>query len=231
MPAASFCPRAGRPVGLAPPSGVRACWKVTAVAAATDHVPGPRPAIGFPVPYTRGSPVGTPSRASPSGAPSNLSHLGTTRGFEERKPIKMPHSRWRRGSASVACRATQLHEQLSDASVLLFYRHRSGCGTTICRVRRKTSVAVNGLQTRPSPHSRWRQTASARVWPEGGARHGRRDLGKTRAHWLRVAGEHKVDALRPAIGWSCRLSPGGRGLGRGENLDFGIREAGWCRVA
>lgn len=63
------------------------------------------------------------------------------------------------------------------------------------------------------PHSTWRQIAFIPVWPEGGARHGRRDSGETGAHWLRVAGEHKVDALRPAIGRFHCLSLGAADLG------------------
>lgn len=48
MPRATFCPRAGQP--RAPrASGARLPTEVTAVAAASDHVPEPRPGIEFTV--------------------------------------------------------------------------------------------------------------------------------------------------------------------------------------
>ena len=78
----------------------------------------------------------------------------------------------------------------------------------------------------PVPHTRWRQIVFSLVLPEGGARHGRRDSGEAIAHWLRVAGEHKVDALRPAIGRFLCLSLGGRQFGNGENPESGIAEEG-----
>jgi hypothetical protein len=66
--------------------------------------------------------------------------------------------------------------------------------------------------------------------PEGGARHGRRDSKKASAHWLRVAGEHKVDALRLAIGSFRHQSPGAADLGIEKTRSVGLWTVDGCQV-
>lgn len=80
------------------------------------------------------------------------------------------------------------------------------------------------------PHTRWRQIGFIPVLPEGGARHGRRDSGEASAHWLRVAGEHKVDALRLAIGRFRCLSLGAADLGMEKTRSLGLWKRDGCQV-
>lgn len=243
VPGAGVRPRAGRAWAPRAPGGR---WTATAVAEATARPPGPARHRVSPARTLQGRPWAAGAVPFSGPPPRPLGHV--LAGSFKPEPLEDP-----RGAVRKTTREGATLKMASRSAGVAWRGHpapTSGLETP----RRSLPVALAvGCRAEPSvpwadrlewprtdsgappsPHSRWRQTASDRVRPGGGARHGRRDLGETRAHWPRVAGEHKVDALRPAIGRCCRLSPGGpwaRARGkpgawtRGGRMDAKFRRA------